>query len=605
MFTDVLRTQHPSQGLAPRYSYRQDAHRNVLNQPSGPEMVQPRDQSFAEGRRARPNYTQQDQHVAHPVQRPLAFSNLTSISSPRPSNKNFAEHMLRRKTPNGTLAAGYDGSPTDLDARPHASKHFLMLNHCNIGSIKHAMDDRKGHTDYMLPSRTSQSYAPDLPEARRPSHCVTYPTQLSSKETAFVHGTVAYNSQGVDSVLNQGAFFQHTPCFADGQHIPTVLQPMWPPCVGPTSSNNTGPYGPYWPDGAFEPYRPAPLRDPRYCQQMEEFSMKSTDCATPTGAWVPRDTVNRQYQRHEQIFKSDQESRRFGQHFLHQSEPIGPHGPSPLPHGTPSRQPYNEGSSLLHDVAISHKGRMDREGAGGSNPRYSFSGTSAQCSVQGSNTQFKDKVLAWAHRIYLNLLAHLNQSRRNEFNGQQPVDRHVPSNIYPKPLRQNFLRPAMAMTEDKLNNHDLKGSRLERVPLNPLTCSGLHEVQFTDRTDFAHDNALGIRQLPSTLDRKQDQSWRPPMNNNHFKHFEQRQPPPKYSYSEPPFCVRPECEQAPAAAAAKAMEMLGRLCSESGWQWMDGMLLGGCLAYGLGDLARALKWYSKVLDCDPKYKTCP
>lgn len=599
MFTDVLRIQHPGQCLTPRHSSLQNTHRNVLDQPSRPEMVQPGGQSYTEGRRARQNYTQQDQHIAHPMQQPLAFPSLASGSSPRPSDNNVAEHMLRRKTPNGTLAAGYDGSLTDLDARPHTSKHFLMPNPYNLGPIKHAMDDKKGHTDYMLPSRTSQPYAPDLPEARRQPHYVTYSTQLNPKEGAFAHGTVAYNSQGVDSVLNQGVFFQHTPCFADGEHVPTVLQPMWPPCVGPTSSNNTGPYGPYWPDGAFEPYRPAPLRDPRYCQQMEDYSMKSTDCPTATRAWLPRDTINPQYQRHEQIFRSDHGSRRLGQQCLHQSEPIGPHRPSPLSHGTVPRQPYNEASSLLHDVAISPKGRIDREKAGGFNPRYPFSGISAQCSVQGSNTQFKDKVLAWAHRVYLNLLAYLNQSRRNELHGQQHVERHFPSSIYPKPLRQSFLRPAMAMTQDTFNDHDLKGPRFKQVPLNPSACSGLQEAHCADRTDFAHDSTLGKRQFPSTLDR--NQSWRVPMSNNHFMHFGQRQPPPKYTYSEPPFCVRPECEQPPAAAAANAMEMLSRLCSESGWQWMDGMLLGGCLAYGLGDLARALKWYSKVLDCDPKY----
>ena len=605
MFTDVLRIQHPDQCLAPRHPYRQDTHRNVLNQPSRSEMVQSRGQGCAESRRAALDYTQQDQHVAHPIQRPQTFSNLISGSSPRHSSNNVAEHMLRRKTPNGTLAAGYDGSPTDLDARPHASKHFLIPNPYNVGSIKHAVDDIKGHTDYMLSSRTSQSYAPDLPEARRQSHCVTYSTQPNPKEAAFADGAVAYNSQGVDSVLNQGTFLQHTPCFADGQHVPTVLQPMWPPCVGPTSSNNTGPYGPYWPDGAFEPYRPAPLRDPRYCQQMEDFSIKGSDCATPTRAWLPRDTVNRQYQRHEQISGSDHESLRLGQEFLHQSEPSGPHMPSPLPRSTVPCHPYNEGSSMFHDAALSQKGRLDRDKAGDFNSRYPFSGISAQCSVQGSNTQFKDKVLAWAHRIYLNLLAYLNQSRRNESSGQQPIERHFPSNVYPKPFRHSFPRPALAMTQDTFNGQAQKDPRLERVPLNSAARSGLREAHFTDRTNIAYDSTVGIRQSLGTFDRKQDQSWRAHMNNNHFMYFGQRQPQPRYTYSEPPLCVRPEYEQSPAAAATNAMEMLSRLCSESGWQWVDGMLLGGCLAYGLGDLMRALKWYSKVLDCDPKYKPCP
>ncbi|KAI4255692.1 MAG: hypothetical protein LQ352_002441 [Teloschistes flavicans] len=53
-----------------------------------------------------------------------------------------------------------------------------------------------------------------------------------------------------------------------------------------------------------------------------------------------------------------------------------------------------------------------------------------------------------------------------------------------------------------------------------------------------------------------------------------------------------------AAAAVTAIELLSRLCEESGWEWIDGMLLGGCLAYGLGDFGKALKWYTKVLSCD-------
>ncbi|KAL9584021.1 MAG: hypothetical protein Q9212_002362 [Teloschistes hypoglaucus] len=49
---------------------------------------------------------------------------------------------------------------------------------------------------------------------------------------------------------------------------------------------------------------------------------------------------------------------------------------------------------------------------------------------------------------------------------------------------------------------------------------------------------------------------------------------------------------------APMREQPPQLCQESGWEWIDGMLLGGCLAYGLGDFRKALKWYTKVLSCD-------
>ncbi|KAI6878960.1 hypothetical protein KC355_g22273, partial [Hortaea werneckii] len=44
-----------------------------------------------------------------------------------------------------------------------------------------------------------------------------------------------------------------------------------------------------------------------------------------------------------------------------------------------------------------------------------------------------------------------------------------------------------------------------------------------------------------------------------------------------------------------------QLCQDTDWQWTDGMHLGGCLAYGLGNYQKALRWYNKVLEQDPKH----
>ena len=59
------------------------------------------------------------------------------------------------------------------------------------------------------------------------------------------------------------------------------------------------------------------------------------------------------------------------------------------------------------------------------------------------------------------------------------------------------------------------------------------------------------------------------------------------------------------AQALSALEMLTRLCVESGWRWIDGMLLAGCLAYGLGNFNDALGWYSRILEVDSKSVTFP
>jgi hypothetical protein len=64
------------------------------------------------------------------------------------------------------------------------------------------------------------------------------------------------------------------------------------------------------------------------------------------------------------------------------------------------------------------------------------------------------------------------------------------------------------------------------------------------------------------------------------------------------FSGSPFNERSPVNNAASALEMLSHLCMESNWEWIDGMLLGGCLAYGLGDYHKAMRWYSRIIARD-------
>jgi hypothetical protein len=50
--------------------------------------------------------------------------------------------------------------------------------------------------------------------------------------------------------------------------------------------------------------------------------------------------------------------------------------------------------------------------------------------------------------------------------------------------------------------------------------------------------------------------------------------------------------------AVLALEILSSLCMESGWTWIDGMLVGGCLAYGLEDYQKAMRWYTRIITKD-------
>ena len=57
----------------------------------------------------------------------------------------------------------------------------------------------------------------------------------------------------------------------------------------------------------------------------------------------------------------------------------------------------------------------------------------------------------------------------------------------------------------------------------------------------------------------------------------------------------------PANSTIRALSALGtleKLCVESNWTWIDGIILGGCLSYGIGDLNQSLDWFRRVLDID-------
>jgi len=59
-------------------------------------------------------------------------------------------------------------------------------------------------------------------------------------------------------------------------------------------------------------------------------------------------------------------------------------------------------------------------------------------------------------------------------------------------------------------------------------------------------------------------------------------------------------DDSPPSRAINALAAVSVLCQETDWQWIDGMHLGGCLAYGLGNYSKAQRWYTKVLELDPR-----
>lgn len=57
----------------------------------------------------------------------------------------------------------------------------------------------------------------------------------------------------------------------------------------------------------------------------------------------------------------------------------------------------------------------------------------------------------------------------------------------------------------------------------------------------------------------------------------------------------------PLLQAKSVFEVLSSLCEQSGWKWVDGMLLGGCLLYALEQFEQALDWFKRIFAVKPDF----
>lgn len=553
---------------------------------------------------------QKPQQYAYPLSRSVSLSRShsrqdSSFNESTPKSE-ASEYMLRRKTPNGTLAAGYDGRPVEWTARPHAIKHILMPMSHTIGEPKYQPRLLDWAVD-QPPSSVVQNLASrDQAQNQLLGHGGTLENSVSDIEIKVVDRRHSgHPAIGLDSVLNQGSILHQYGKLAGDQPTPTVLQPMWPPCVGLTSLNAPGPYGPYWPDGAFVPYRPAPLRDPRYPNQLRENpaprSCYLNSLYNTQKDWnIPLDQSGFRYD------QSHQASKYVG------NVECSNHYPATQIENQNLRFQYSHNRNILqqHHIPLVHRGKPDlsRSISDMSDVNWGtrISGPTqpiiTQPEFQNSGIQanhvFKDKVLMWAHRIYESLLSSMNHPHRD---GHHLGDRQLQSAVHLKAPPQSCLNSSRNHGSINRTQENLQ----VRIGASPegLRTPPEHE----ERWQPCHLSYSHISNDRSTL--SQSFCISPPrrLNGNFPLKWQVNDQHHSLQYSgshiQTPATISStqyQNDPSPSNAATSALDMLERLCEESGWQWIDGMLLGGCLAYGLGNYAKAMDWYRKVLSSDTK-----
>ncbi|KAF2279405.1 uncharacterized protein EI97DRAFT_175371 [Westerdykella ornata] len=483
------------------------------------------------------------------------------------------EHMLRRKTPSGILPAAYDGTSVEQTARPHATKHIL-LDATTAGTgepyrQRQELPLRSAPIDHLAPGPQYQSpdWSPSL-------YFETGSGRVSGHPYKPTYDAHQYTGQWVpqDSVLYPNPPLQYAFQYAPQSfpYGPTGLGAMEPfRNLGPTVSNVQVPYGPYWHDGTYRPYEPAALRQPHYYTPLNSNQLNSP-FYTAQNPWIGQSNGPAPLQQTVQ-------------------SPSAFWGLSALPplSSPPFIPPLHEQSSLVSSGS----------------PQLAF----AQF-PRPQDTQTKERVFSWAHTVYIDLLKYLQATRKVNPKGQQPRP-----HVYPKPPRQSALSDSAFANSS--NGGDMtptirrdsirygeSGPRIDRVDSIATKMSegfGLHPQGNYQRSNSLHVYHPG----PANINVNVGQALSHEAGNiNPYPHgrplARQLRRTSGTSIAGWNQIFQPEPL---STTAARALSMIEKFVEESNWTWRDGILLGGCLAYGLGDFQKAHAWYMRILETDPNH----
>lgn len=499
------------------------------------------------------------------------------------------ENTLRRKTPNGTLNAGYDSSG-DEPIPPY--KHQLLLSESNGA--------RSIHAPFPSAKRTFLQHQQSIQNSSAgPWGARLLGAQYQEPQNPFPE---------MDSMLHQMNTQHYNVPQYYGQTVPSVIQPSFQ-YLGPTASGGqgSGQYGPYWYDGTFSPYRPAALRDPRFYHH----SAASFAGSLPRAQHAHQANLWQQQPNHAPWMANG----------------LSPFAPPPLNYPGHHVSPLGHGH--VNSGSFVPPGRYDTSSAS-SGQRLSMgwlqSGPAVETEFGSSspNGQQRDRTFQWALQQYRELLGYIHHTRRQQQQMRAPGQQHAhhqPS-FYPKPPRPSAAGsalPSVRPRSEPVGNYD------EDPPVE-FTHSGSSGDPGTDDGNTPKAQMLSAstddlhiygNQHPRRASHDQfslhHQHLHHPVYHSHQQaeqRASQRSTAPSVGSGHslfPMATADTEMDEArwnalpPPIRARRALTELTALCSATNWQWTDGIHLGGCLAYGLGDYNKAHKWFTYVLRNDERH----
>lgn len=464
------------------------------------------------------------------------------------AHDHHAEHSLRRKTPSGTIDNGYDGS--HLVSGPPPLKQMALPASSEI--FPTAVVDR--------------SSGPSMGAYHRPIHTGSWPYAMTrplpkmNPDMGALHTPPSANGGGWAMGFPNAA--QATGSLAGMPRPQMIPQQSYQTAAGYHPYMGPGPQGmlntPVFSPGGYE--QAGSWREPSMTEYQASVPLANgytTQNAVVDSAFMPTQSTT---------------------HHGFPNSGLGQAHPFRLPL---SSLPIDDGFSRYgHNHPGYNPPLQSLQSLSLNSPASNFSRVAN--GEAGSPAQFKERALQHAHKAYNDLLAYLGHIKKAHHSrsgsGSKSLTKMV---VYPKPPRTLATAESHIKAYQSYDDAPSTRSIVQAHQDSIREFMGLNQPgpRYHLAAGHAHDGALGHNPTIAAEIRGHPN---PHLGLYHGKQY----------LSYPEVCLSP-----PMVAKA-SLATLSTLCEQSGWKWVDGMLLGGCLHYGLEQYEKALEWFRRIVSLD-------
>lgn len=332
-------------------------------------------------------------HISQPLRpSPRSFNTYPTLDTRIASNfshpqlSDHSEHSLRRKTPNGTIDHGYDGSPTQLAAGPPPQKYLISTPSGDVFPLPNS--GYQTNSGYQVPVANNSSWLP-LSQPIRDAR---------------------------DGGFGQGSLGGYSP--VHGPLMPSPATQVHPMSLGPVIRTGFG-----------NTFQNQTLASPSIMSPGGFNPVTATWVDGPFATFHQGVKMSAGYPPHNIPYES-------GFNSVQAPLPQGPLSGHGFGHNSPFQMPVP--SYMLDDGFLRHNPPPSMMHSSHRLQNLSI-GSSPTGAGDGSPHNFKEGVLVAAHKAFCDLVGHVNRVKKIQHG--KSSSRSVRNIIFPKPPKHLVSRP--------------------------------------------------------------------------------------------------------------------------------------------------------------------